>query len=253
MEIRTAIVRAPGPDANDGLTSQIGGAPDSAGLQRQHSAYCNALKSLGVRLIQLPPLPDFPDAYFVEDTAVVTPEVAVITRPGAPQRRGETPSIARVLKNFRPMESIQAPGTLDGGDVLTVDRRVFIGISSRTNQEGAGQLTRILTSCRYDCTRIAVHDNLHLKSNVTHLGEGRLLMNASWTDRSEFADYTKIPVSPSEIQACNALRINGRVLLSEGHPEVRTRLEALGLPIVTLKTSQIHRMDGGLTCLSIRF
>ena len=145
MKTQMAIVRVPGPDAADGLTTQEGAPPDLAVLQRQHDAYCKQLTSLGVKLIRLEPLAGFPDAYFVEDTAVVTPEVAVVTRPGAHQRQGETDSIAEILKEYRPLKRIHPPGTLEGGDVMMIGRRVFIGISGRTNQEGADQLIRILT------------------------------------------------------------------------------------------------------------
>ena len=251
--IRHAIVRNPGPDAAEGLTTQAGATPHLVQLQQQHAAYCRALAALDVELIRLDPAPGYPDAYFVEDTAVVTPEVAVIARPGAQQRRGEEQAVARMLQNYRTLKAIQSPGTLDGGDVMIVKRHVFIGRSGRTNQHGADQLTRILTLYDYHCTQVAVPDGLHLKSSVNSLGDQQLLLIASWADRPEFKDYDKILVDPSEAHACNTLWLNGHLIMPEGYPLTRARLEATGKPLLTLATRQIHRMDGGLTCLSIRF
>lgn len=251
--ITYAIVRDPGPDAAEGLTTQSGAPPHLVKLQQQHAAYCAALAALDVELIHLDPEPGYPDAYFVEDTAVVTPEVAVVTRPGAAQRRGEEQSVARILQDYRTLKAIQSPGTLDGGDVMIVDRHVFIGRSGRTNQHGADQLTRILTPYDYHCTQVAVPDGLHLKSSVNRLGDRQLLLVASWAERPEFAGYDKILVDPSEAHACNTLWLNGHLIMPEGYPQTRARLETIGKPLLSLATSQIRRMDGGLTCLSIRF
>lgn len=247
-----AIVRNPGPDAAEGLTTQSGGPLCLTALRQQHAAYCHALTALGVELIQLDPEPGYPDAYFVEDTAVVTPEVAVITRPGATERRGEEHAVAQVLRRYRTLKVIHPPGTLDGGDVMIVDRHVFIGLSGRTNPHGADQLARILTPYDYHCTQVAVHDSLHLKSSVNSLGDHQLILRTSWADRPEFDGYDKILVDPSEAHACNALWINGHLIIPEGYPQTRTILDTTGKPLIALETSQIHRMDGGLTCLSIR-
>jgi dimethylargininase len=251
--ITYAIVRTPGPDAGEGLTTQSGGPLCLAALQQQHTAYCNTLAALGVELLHLEPEPGYPDAYFVEDTAVVTPEVAVITRPGASERRGEEHAVAQVLRRFRPLKVIAPPGTLDGGDVMIVDRHVFIGLSGRTNPHGADQLARILTPYGYHCTQVAVHGSLHLKSSINSLGGQQLILRTSWADRPEFDGYDKILVDPSEAHACNTLWFNGHLILPEGYPQTRTLLEATGKPLISIETSQIHRMDGGLTCLSIRF
>lgn len=251
--ISQAIVRNPGPDAAEGLTTQTGAPPHLVQLHQQHAAYCQALSALDVKMIHLDPAPGFPDAYFVEDTAVVTPEVAVIARPGARQRRGEEQAVAQMLQNYRPLKAIQPPGTLDGGDVLIVDRYVFIGRSGRTNHHGADQLTRILSRYDYHCTHVPVQNGLHLKSSVNSLGDRQLLLLASWADRPEFKDFDKILVDPSEAHACNTLWLNGHLVMPEGYPQTRARLIATGKPLLALATSQFHRMDGGLTCLSIRF
>jgi dimethylargininase len=248
-----AIVRNPGPEAAQGLTTQTGSPPNLKQLRQQHAAYCDALAALGINLLRADPAPGYPDAYFVEDTAVVTPEVAVIARPGAPERRGEELSVANLLKRYRPLEAIHSPGTLDGGDVLIIDRQAFIGLSGRTNRPGADQLTRILTRFDYQCTSVPVDDGLHLKSSVTSLGGKQLLMHASWAGRPEFKGYHKIIVDPSESHACNTLWINGHLFMPEGYPRTQALLERTGKPLVTLDTRQIRRLDGGLTCLSIRF
>jgi dimethylargininase len=251
--IQHALVRAPGPDADDGLTEQSGPPLCPKQLLQQHAAYCDMLRALEVDLLHLDPQPGFPDAYFVEDTAVVTPETAIVSRPGALQRRGEEETVARVLEQYRHLRTIDPPGTLDGGDVMIVDRQVFVGLSDRTNPSGAGQLARILTPFGYRITAVAVDTGLHLKSSVSSVGDNRLLITASWATRPEFAGYRKLLVEPSEHHACNVLAIKGHLIMPAGFPRTRALLETLGQPVLTLETSQIQRMDGGLTCLSIRF
>jgi len=248
-----AIVRNPGPEATEGLTTQSGEPPHLGQLKQQHAAYCDALAALDVELLRLDPAPGYPDAYFVEDTAVVTPEVAVMARPGAPERRGEEQTVAPILERYRPLEAIHSPGTLDGGDIMIVNRHVFIGLSGRTNLHGADQLARILTRYDYQCTYVTVHDGLHLKSSVNSLGDKQLLIHASWADRPEFEGYDKILVDPSEAHACNTLWVNDHLIIPEGYPRTQALIESTGKPLVLLATRQIHRMDGGLTCLSIRF
>jgi dimethylargininase len=251
--IQHAIVRDPDSDAAEGLTVQSGPPLCLEQLQYQHAAYCDALAALGVKLIRLDPAPGFPDAYFVEDTAVVTPEIAIIARSGALQRRGEEQSVARVLGRYRKLTEISAPGTLDGGDVLIVGRQVFIGLSRRTNPQGAAQLARVLARYDYRCARVTVDDGLHLKSSLTCIGDRQLLLIAPWAARPEFEDYDKILVDPLEAHACNTLWINNHLIIPQGYPRTHALLTAAGKSIIELPTRQIHRMDGGLTCLSIRF
>ena len=251
--IHNALVRPPGPDAANGLTEQGGPPARLTELREQHAAYCGLLQTLGIALIRLDPLPGFPDAYFVEDTAVITPEIAVITRPGAPQRRGEAETVARRLADFRPLKAIGAPGTLDGGDVLIVGQDVFVGLSGRTNRQGADQLQRILSPFGYRCRPVAVPDGLHLKSSVASLGNRQLLLKASWSQHSAFGDYDKLLVPPREAYACNTLAINGHLIMPAGYPTTRALLEPIGYPLHELETSALRRMDGGLTCLSLRF
>ena len=251
--IRYALVRAPGPDAADGLTKQSGPPVSLESLRDQHAAYCHLLQTLGIALIRLAPLPGFPDAYFVEDTAVVTSEIAVVTRPGAPQRRGEEKTVAHRLADYRPLKVITPPGTLDGGDVLIVGRDVFVGLSGRTNREGTDQLARILAPWDYRCIAVEVPDGLHLKSSIAAIGDRQLLVKATWSQLSEFKDYAKLLVDPAEAYACNTLAVNGHLIMPAGYPRTRALLESTGQPIYELGTSAFRRMDGGLTCLSLRF
>jgi dimethylargininase len=248
-----AIVRTPGPDAADGLTTALLGRPELPLLLAQHTAYVETLRSLGLAVTVLPPLPGCPDAYFVEDAAVVTPEVAVITRPGAPSRRGETVSIASALESFLPIARIEPPGTLEGGDVLRVGDRVFIGFSDRTNDEGARQLVRILDRHGYEGILVPVGAGLHLKSSLNSLGGRHLVVAAGFESGSAFADYNLIALDPGDEYAANTLFINGSLLLPSGFPRARRKLEPLGLPIREVETSEMRKMDGGLTCLSLRF
>jgi len=248
-----AIVRKPGPDCGQGLTKARLGKPDLPRLMAQHRAYVRALRSLGLRVTVLPEEPGFPDAYFVEDTAVVTPKVAVVTNPGAASRRGEEDTIEPLLAKHRPTFRIKPPATLDGGDVLMVENHFFIGITTRTNLAGARALGRHLQDYGHTWTPVPVSAGLHLKSGVNYLGQGRLLVTRALAGRVEFADFPKIIIDPGEEYAANALWINGRLLIPKRFPKTRKKLQKLGLPLVELDVSEIRKMDGGLTCLSLRF
>lgn len=248
-----AIVRTPGPDFADGLTTSGLGRPDHARMLVQHQAYVNALRTLGLSVQVLEPLPHHPDAYFVEDAAVVTPELAVITRPGAPARRGEAPALAPVLAAHKPTAAIHAPGTLDGGDVLIVGKRVFIGITGRTNIEGATQLGRLLEPQGFCWTPIPVGEGLHLKTFVNTLGGDTLLLAEAFLGHEAFAPYERLVVDPEEGYAANVLWINGHLLIPKGFPRTRDLLASRDLPLVELDCSEPRKMDGGLTCMSVRF
>jgi dimethylargininase len=222
-------------------------------LLKQHEGYLDALISCGLKVTVLDPLPDFPDAYFVEDTAVVTPDVAVITCPGADPRKGEEVSIALFLAGFRKLERISAPATLDGGDVLQVGNHFLIGVSQRTNKEGAEQLGRILESYGNTWVAMPVGDGLHFKSSVNYVGKNTLLVTPDFAGYPELSRYDKIILERDEAYAANTLLVNDRLLTPAGFPSVRKRLEGLGCEIIELETSEMRKMDGGLTCLSIRF
>jgi dimethylargininase len=248
-----AIVRPPGPNFAQGLTASGLGPPDFPLALRQHAEYIATLRRLGLDVIVLDPEPDYPDACFIEDTAVVTPRVAVITNPGAKPRRGEERTVEPVLARFRPIERILSPGTVEGGDVLMVENQVFIGISERTNADGARQLGRILEARGYSWSTVPVGAGLHLKSSVNSLGRRRLAATPELAEHPAFADLTRIVLDAEDAYAANTLWINGRLLMPAGYPRARKKFVELGVPILELEVSEMRKMDGGLTCLSLRF
>ncbi len=248
-----AIARMPGQNFAEGLTTTVSIDPPRYDLLlAQHAAYIEALKAAELAVTVLDPLTQYPDAYFVEDTAVVTPEVAVITHPGADARKGEERSMAEVLAEYREVKHIRPPGTTDGGDVLQVGRHFFIGLSQRTNRNGAEQLGRILE--RYGCTweTLEVGAGLHLKSSVNYVGKKTLLVTADFAKHARLAGYEKIVVDAEDAYSANALLVNERLLIPAGFPGTRKKLEVLGFDIIELEASEMRKMDGGLTCMSIR-
>lgn len=251
--ITTAVTRQPGRNFGDGLTTADLGRPDYEKMGGQHGAYIAALKGLGVEVVVLPPLTAFPDGHFVEDVAVVTPELAVITRPGAPTRRGETAAMEPVLGRYKPVVCIEGPGLLEGGDVAIAGKHCFIGLSERTNQAGAEQLGRFLAPQGYSWSTVPVGEGLHLKSSVNVIGEHTLLLTADFAGRPEFAGYEQIVVDEGEEYGANCLLVNGTILMAAGFPGLRAKLGALERPIIELDMSESEKMDGGLTCLSLRF
>jgi dimethylargininase len=247
-----AILRRPGPDFAAGLTTAGLGEPDPLRMLAQHAAYADALRALGLEVEVLDPLPGFPDSYFVEDVAVVLPGLAIIARPGAASRRGEADAIVPVLARHRTLARIEEPATLDGGDVLLAGRTVFIGLSARTNVEGAGQLARLLEPHGYRARTVPVSTGLHLKSSVCSLGGETLLVSERFADQPEFRAFRRIVVDAAEEPACNTLLVNGTLLTPTGFPKARRHLDQTGLPVVELDLTEARKMDGGLTCMSLR-
>ena len=193
----------------------------------------------------------YPDGCFVEDTAVVNSRVKVISRPGAATRRGEEEAITRVLAGSGPVESITAPGTLEGGDVLRAENHYFIGISERTNAEGAGQLAAILTTHGFTTSLIRVEAGLHLKSDIAYLGDGNFISTPVFSHVAHPAN-TIIP-DPDEYYSANCLRVNDHLLIAKGFPKSKMKILELGYNIIELDMSEFRKMDGGLTCLSLLF
>ena len=248
-----AITRLPGENFASGLTTAQLGSPSYPLILAQHAAYVDVLRGLGLEVTVLPALPEHPDAYFVEDPAIVTSKVAVINRPGAPARQGEETSLAAVLAQYRPLERIYHPGTVDGGDVLMVNEHFFIGLSERTNPEGAGQLGSILRRYGHTCETVPVGQGLHLKSSVNWLGDERLIVTRALADYPGFERFEKLLVEEAEAYVANTLWVNGSLLHPTGFPLTRQKLEKLGLPLIELEVSEVRKMDGGLTCMSLRF
>lgn len=253
MTFTRAICRRPGPDFADGITTSDLGRPDFATTLAQHAAYVATLHALGLEVEVLDALPGHPDAYFVEDAALMFPELAVVTRPGAKARQGEESAMAPTVAKYRPLVRIEAPGTLDGGDVLLIGKRVLVGRSDRTNEDGIAQLRDILAPHGYSVTAVPVAAGLHFKSSVNWVGGHHLLLSPTFAARPELSGFDLIVVPQEEEYATNTLLINGTLILPSGYPQTRALLEPLGLPIVELDTSEARKMDGGLTCLSLRF
>ena len=247
-----AITRLPGENFADGITTSTLGQPSYPLIQKQHQAYRQALHQLGLEVILLPAEPAYPDAYFVEDPAIVTPKIAIITHPGAHSRQGEEISLDHVLKQFRPVIHIEPPGTVEGGDILMVGNHFFIGLSDRTNLEGAAQLAALLANAGHTSENIQVASGLHLKSSINYIGRDTLLVTKSLADHPAFASYKKILLDPDEEVAANTLWINGTLLTPRGFPKTYSKLSKLGLRIIELDISEVQKMDGGLTCMSLR-
>ncbi len=249
-----AIVRPPGPDFTKGLTTATHlGPPDLALALKQHAAYCSLLEEAGLLVKHMDPAPGLADAPFIEDTAVVFAEAAVITRPGALSRRKEIESVAPVLACYRNLEYIEEPGTLDGGDVLQVGKKFFVGVSERTNEAGAEQFSRIARWHGYQTVIVHAGAGLHLKSSVNSLSPTRLLLTDEMSEIDAFAEYEQIIIQTDEAYAANSLMINGLCITPAGCPNTLERLRSLDLKVKELDVSEFRKLDGGLTCLSLRF
>lgn len=253
MNFTRAIARSPTRNAGDGLTTATLGAPDAERMLAQHRNYLQILESLGLEVTLLEGDESFPDGCFVEDTAIVTPEVAVLTRQGAASRRGEEAAIEPLLADARPVARINAPGTVDGGDILVMDQHALIGLSGRTNEAGARQLADILEAQGLHCITLAAGDGLHLKSSVNTLGGKRLLITESFAECEALEPFERVVIPADESYAGNSLWINGRVLVPAGFPRTQELIQALGIETMETEVGEFRKMDGGLTCLSIRF
>lgn len=250
----TALVRPPTPAlARCELTHLERRPIDIDRAVAQHAAYVEALRQAGAVVVALPPDPALPDAVFVEDVAVVTDEVAVITNPGAPSRRPERDAVRAALRPFRPLAEITPPGTLDGGDVTIVERDVFVGRSSRSNREGIAQLAAILGAHRYAVHPVPIRDCLHLKSACTGVGGRVVLLNPDWADATAFAGCTVVEVGPGEPRAANTWRVGGTLFMAAGSPATAARLAALGHPPVLVDLSELQKAEAGGSCMSIVF
>jgi dimethylargininase len=258
MRFSKAIVRLPGENFSQGLTmSGPGSRPDFRKALEQHAAYRRALAACGVEVTVMPADDSYPDGTFVEDTFVIAERVAIATRPGAKTRAGEVESVAAVLREFRPaLEQIEAPGTVDGGDICQVDDHFLIGLSARTNDAGAAQLAAILARHQYTASTIDIRNHpwlLHLKSGIAYLGEQRFLIAAGFPPADWLAHGHMIEVAPGEMYAANAVRVNDEVFIASGFPRLAGTLDKLGYRLRALEMSEFAKMDGGLSCLSLRF
>ena len=252
-----AIVRTPAANFAAGLTRVDLGKPHYDLALEQHAAYCRVLENCGLTLTHLAADERYPDSTFVEDAAVLTERGAIITRPGAASRLGEIEEIRSVLLDHYPrVFEIREPGTLDGGDVCEAGGKFFIGVSHRTNEHGAAQFAAILSAFGYDSALIdirGVGNILHLKSGLAYLGGNRLLVIDELKRLQQLSDSELLDVDSAEAYAANCLCVNDSVFVAAGFPLLRQKLQQLGYETVELEMSEFEKMDGGLSCLSLRF
>ena len=219
--------------------------------REQHRAYESSLASLGCEVLRIPENDRYPDAVFIEDTAIVLDELAILTRPGAESRRGEVDAVAVVLRGYRTVASIDEPATLDGGDVLQLDRVLYVGRSLRTTSRGIDNLRELVAPHGYRVEAVTVDGCLHLKSAVTRVSGDALLMNRAWLPGHPFGEWRIIDIDPSEPAAANALRIGDRVVFPEELTRTRRRLEGDGIDVRPVPASELAKAEGGVTCCSL--
>jgi dimethylargininase len=247
-----AITRGISPRFAECEITHIERTPINLDIARaQHQAYVKVLRNLGCDVIELPAEPDLPDSVFVEDTAIILPEAAVITRPGADSRKPETKTIIQALAPLIKLVCIREPATVDGGDVLVLGKKIYVGLSTRSNHEAIDQLNEMLREHGYSVTGIELHDCLHLKSAVTRVNYKTLLINKHWVNPNCFGRFDFIEVDPSEPHAANCLSIHGSIIFPAAFPGTRARLEGRGYKVVSVDVSELAKAEGAVTCCSL--
>ncbi len=226
---------------------------DMERARAQHHAYEALLEKLGANVISLPEERDLPDSMFVEDPAIVLDEAAIICPLGTETRRKEAPSLAAALEPFRKLAHVKLPGRLEGGDVLRIGKKIFVGLTQRSNAEGIRQLAVITEHFGYDLTAVPVTGCLHLKSAVTYLGRNTLLGNREWFHWKRFEGFDWVDVDPAESHAGNALAIGESIVFPASFPKTRARIEAKGFRVEPLDISELQKAESGLTCSSLLF
>ncbi|MEG0830286.1 MAG: arginine deiminase family protein [Anaerovoracaceae bacterium] len=254
---KNVIVRKPCKAIVEGITSAPElGKPDFALAQKQHDKYIEALKECGVKVTVLEPLEDYPDSCFVEDTAVITRKCAIISNPGANSRRGEALEMLPTIKKFfsdDKIEYIKSPGTLEGGDVMMVGDHFYAGLSARTNKEGIRQFIEILEKHGLTGSEVPLEKVLHLKTGVNYVEDNNMLVSGEFVEKADFADFKKILIPEDESYAANCIWVNNKVIVPEGYPGVEKGIRDAGYEIILVDTSEYKKLDGGLSCLSLRF
>lgn len=249
-----AIVRAIPNTYQDCVTLSPGKPEINVALARQqHTAYCKTLKELGLKLIRIEADDALPDCCFTEDTAIVFGDLAIITKPGTPSRIAETVEMEKRLMPLKKIHHLSSPATIDGGDVLKIYSKIFIGISSRTNEEAIKQVADIINPKGYEVIGVKIRDTLHLKSVCTYVGNGCILLAKGHLDEKIFSSYDAIIVPEEEAYSANCLVVNGKVLLPKGFPKTKSMIEAKDSSIIEMDMSEIEKADGALTCLSVIF
>ncbi|MGY3724218.1 dimethylargininase [Granulicatella balaenopterae] len=253
---KNVIVRVPSQSISEGLTSANEGKPIYSKALMQHENYVSALTKTGVNVTVLEPQDEFPDACFVEDVALCTSKCVIITRPGAETRRQEAalPDMLEALKKFYTnVEYITEPGTVEAGDIMMVGDHFYIGLSARTNEAGAKQMIEILEKYGLSGQMVEMDEMLHLKTGLAYLENNNLLVAGEFKTKEEFADFNKIEIDLDEAYGANCIWVNDYVIVPEGYPKVQAKIEALGYKVLVVDTSEFRKIDGGLSCLSLRF
>ena len=254
---KNAIVRTPGKSLVEGITSAPElGKPDYEKALKQHKAYIEALERCGVNIVKLDPMEEFPDSCFVEDTAVLTPKCAIISNPGAPTRQKESSFMVDTIKKFYKEEQIayiKAPGTMEGGDVMMVGNHFYIGESARTNAEGCRQFIEILEKFGHTGSVVPLTEVLHLKTGLSYLENNNLLVAGEFVEKEEFKDFNKVVISEDEAYSANCIWVNDKILVPAGYEKTAQAVEKLGYEVILVDTSEYCKIDGGLSCLSLRF
>lgn len=254
---KNVIVKTPSSAVVEGITSNPGlGKPSYEKALAQHAAYITALESCGVTVTVLPADEAYPDSCFVEDVAVLCEKCAIVTNPGAPTRKGEVDAIVPVLEKFYDKSNIyhiNAPGTLEGGDVMRAGDIFYVGESARTNAEGISQFAQILMGHGYQVIQVHLSEVLHLKTGINYLENNNMLVSGEFIDKAEFSGYNKSIVPQGEAYAANCIWVNGKVLVPMGYPTVENLVKTLGYEVILVDTSEFCKIDGGLSCLSLRF
>ena len=249
-----AIVRIPGKSMINGISNAKLGKPDYDKAIEQHIKYVEALKVCGLDLTVLPADEDYPDSCFVEDTALLTPNVGIITNPGAESRKGEILQMKEVVEGFYDdVEEIKDPGTVEAGDIMMVEDHYYLGLSKRTNLKGALQLLAILKKYEFTGTLVNLNEVLHLKTGMSYLEEANLLVYGEFVSNPTFEEFIRIEVPADEAYAANCIWVNDRVLIPTGFPVTSGKIKQAGYSIIELDMSEFQKLDGGLSCLSLRF
>lgn len=251
------IVRKPCEAMVKGITSGLyPGTPDFELAKKQHAHYIECLKKTGVDVEVLEPLEEYPDSVFVEDPAVVTKHCAIIANPGAESRNGEKNEILPAIKKFYDYEHIHfitEPGHLDGGDVMMVGDHFYVGLSARTDEEGVRQFGEYLGKYGMTVSQVPLELVLHLKTGVNYIENNNLLVSGEFIDKPDFKDFNKIIIPEGEEYAANCIWMNGYVIVPEGYPGVAKLVEEAGYEVILCDTSEFRKLDGGLSCMSLRF
>jgi dimethylargininase len=253
-KFRYAIVRKPCPEMVNGITTANLGNPDYKKALKQHERYIDILRECGLLVTLLEEDKNYPDSTFIEDAALCTPKCAVVTNPGAVSRNGEKSGMKQVLTEFfSNIEEIIFPGTLEAGDVMMVENHYYIGISGRTNHSGAEQLISILQKYSLTGSKILLGEMLHLKTGLSYLENNNLLLSGEFLNNKEFSSFNRIIVDDKERYSANSLWINGTVIVPAGYPETRQKIKDAGYETIETDVSEFQKLDGGLSCLSLRF